>query len=128
MSVLDIPPHPQRTSRLALGLLALAAAAAFTEGFVRQFVDSGPATPPPSATDAYGGIAEARPAPAPILQVAEAPPKPRSAAAATDETAVTEAVQQLDVPAAQPQAADAAATAPEPAPAAPETPPDEPPH
>ena len=128
MTALDIPPHPDRSSRLALGLLALVAAAAFMEGFVRQYVDAGPAAPPPSETAAYGGIAEARPAAEPTLQVAEAPPKPRHAAETQDADA-PDTAQLLDVPAVQPQAADAAATAPEPTPAAPpEAPADEPPH
>lgn len=128
MSALDIPPHPARSSRLALGLLALVALAAFTEGFLRQLAANGPATPPPAAYASNDGIADAKPAPAPILQVAEAPPKPRHVVETETDSGSADASPLVEVPAAQPVAADAAATAPEAAPAPPEPAQDEPPH
>jgi len=114
MSAFDIPPHSRRSTQLAMGVLVLVAAAAFTQGFLRQLSSDTPA-PPPRAMPGDAAIAEATPAPVPALQVPTAP-KPRKALAEADATPPT-----LDVPAAPgspaagvtaPTAADASATAP----------------
>jgi hypothetical protein len=133
MSALDIPPHPRRTARLALGVLSLIAMAGFTEGMLKQLAATAP--PAPLAQAQGPAIAEAQPI-SPTLQIVEAP-RPRPAPVAAEDTpepaddaqtAIADAV-----PAAQAQpapAADAAATAPEPpasAPAAPAQPADPPP-
>jgi hypothetical protein len=133
MSAFDIPPHPRRTTRLALGVLALVALAAFAEGFLRQ-LDYDRPPPPPKPSPALAAIAEARPAPAPVLQVAEAPVRPKKPVArdADADQPPLLAVEPFPATAATPPAADAAATAPaadaaapSPAPAAaPEPPPD----
>jgi hypothetical protein len=113
MSAFDIAPHSRRGTRLAMGVLALVAMAAFAEGFLRQ-VSSDMSAPPPRARPA-DAIAEATPAPIPALQIPTAP-KPRRALADN-----SDAPPVLDVPAAPgspaagvaaPVAADAAATAP----------------
>jgi hypothetical protein len=118
MSAFDIPPHSRGGVHLAMGLLALVAVAAFTQGFLRQLSSDTPA-PPPRTLPGEAAIAEATPAPIPALQAPE-PPKPRKAAtAAQDDDA---AAPTLDLPPAAgspasgvtaPVAADAAATAPE---------------
>jgi hypothetical protein len=124
MSAFDIPPHTRRSTHLAMGVLALVAAAAFTQGFLRQLSSDTPA-PPPRTMPGDAAIAEATPAPIPALQVATAP-KPRKAPAETDDAAPPT----LDIPAAPgspdagvtaPVAADASANAP--ATAAPSPPP-----
>ncbi len=116
MTTFDIPPHPKRTTRLALGLVGLAAAAAFTEGFLRQLDHDRP-PPPPKPAPGFAAIAEATPAPVPALQTVS--PVVRKKAAPSD----TEDSPLLNVPAmaTQPAATDAVATAPDtsPAPAAP---------
>ena len=83
MSALDIPPHPRRTARLALGVLALIAAAGFAEGFLKQLEIQAPPGPPP--TGGVSAVAEATPAPAPALQVME-PSRPHRAAPPPDLT------------------------------------------
>ena len=124
MSAFDIPPHSRRTNELAMGVLALVAMAAFTQGFLGQLASDTPA-PPPRPNAAYANIAEATPAPTPTpaLQVAERP-KTRKAAIPdiTDDLApAADAADAGAVPA--PVAADAAAIAPEaPAPAPPPPP------
>jgi hypothetical protein len=130
MSAFDIPPHPRRTTRLALGALALVAATGFAEGFLRQLDATAPA-PPPAAPQ---GPAIAEATPAPVLQVADTarkPPRPAADAAppASDAPADAEhAAAAPDAPAAQPApAADASATGPEPQPAAPPASPADPP-
>jgi hypothetical protein len=114
MSAFDIAPHSRRGIRLAMGFLALAAGAAFAEGFVRQLMTDTP-PPPPRAMPGDAAIAEATPAPPPTLQ-APAQPKPRRAAVVDDEAPALDAPAAADSPAASPPApvaADAAATAPD---------------
>ena len=118
MRALDIPPHPRSDSRLAAAALALLAAGALANGFLRQVTAM---TPEPAAAARAGVVAaipEATPAPDPILQVAEAPPPHRTHALGGAPT--------LDAPSGDPgdaaaaavaaPAADASAVAPEPPP------------
>jgi hypothetical protein len=116
MSAYDIAPHSKRTTGLALGLLALVAMAAFTQGFLRQLESDTP-PPPPSRNAALADIAEARPAPPPVLQVEAPRPKRAAAEPIPDLTAALDAAQAAAPQA--PAATDAAATAPDVAPPAP---------
>lgn len=117
MSALDIPPHSAGASRLAVTALALIAAFALTSGFLRQVVAVAPQHQAPTAV--ADPIAEATPAPEPILQVAE--PTPRRAHVA--EAAPVDVSDGVAPPDAAP-GADASATAPDtPPPASPADPP-----
>jgi hypothetical protein len=121
MSPLDIPPHSPAASRLAVTSLALIAGFALVSGYLHQVADLAP--PPRVAAAAAGtdSIAEATPAPEPMLQVAEPPPR-RAHVAAAEPVDLSDEI----APAESAPAADASAVAPDPAPPEPAAPSDPP--